>query len=748
MKQITLKLMGMSCASCASNIQKAISNVPGVIESEVNFALERSRVFYDEKIANIENIREAIEKAGYSSSPFEKDKTASVIAEKKQNSEYLELQQKIYFGTVVSLILLLGSLPMMTGLDIAFIPSWLGNPWLQLILATPVLFWCGAKFYLGFWKSLKRLRANMDTLIVLGTNAAYFYSLFVTLVPSFVKKQGIATHIYYETSAIVITLILLGKLLEQRAKGQTSEAITKLVNLQPKNARALRNEKFEDIPITELVLGDIILVRPGEKIPTDGIIVNGSSSIDEAMITGESIPVTKKTGEEVIGGTINGLGSFEFKTTKLGKDTFLAQIISLVEEAQYSKAPIQKLADQVTSWFVPVVIVLAFLTWLVWLKTTGNISLAILNAVSVLIIACPCSLGLAVPTSMMVGIGKGAENGILIKGGEALELSHKIDTIVVDKTGTLTQGRLIVNKFVVLDKQQNELTLLQLAASLEALSEHPLAQAIQSYAQELQVSLLHVEHFQAIPGNGVEGIITGLSVLVGTRNWLEKKGINIQELSNYREKWQFSQETVVFLAVEGEVQAAIAIADTLKPNSGSVVESLKKMGLQVIMLTGDNQATADAIAREVGIFHVLAQVQPQNKAQQIKNLQSANKTVAMVGDGINDAPALAQADLGIAIGTGTDVAISAADITLIAGNLQGIVTVLQLSKAIRANIRQNLFFAYIYNIIGIPIAAGLLYPLFGWSLNPILAGGAMAFSSVSVVTNALRLRNFRAKKII
>jgi P-type Cu+ transporter len=491
-------------------------------------------------------------------------------------------------------------------------------------------------------------------------------------------------------------------------------------------------------------------VRPGEKIPVDGEIVEGSSTIDEAMVTGESVAVKKQPGDEVIGATINQTGSFKFRATRVGKDTVLAQIVKMVQQAQGSKAPIQKLADQVTAWFVPGVIAIAILTFIIWFNVMGNITLAMITTVGVLIIACPCALGLATPTSIMVGTGKGAENGILIKGADSLELAHQIKTIVLDKTGTLTQGKPTVTDFVTVNgvADNNELHLLGLAASLEKNSEHPLAEAVVRYAQSQQVNFADVQEFKAIAGSGVEGIVAGKRVQIGTRRWLEELGISTQKLQDHQQSWENTKKTVVWIAIAGQIQAIMGIADALKPTSVATIKALKKMGLEVVMLTGDNQATADAIALEVGITRVLAQVRPEQKAAKIQALQAEGKIVAMVGDGINDAPALAQADVGIAIGTGTDVAIAASDITLISGDLQGIVTAIQLSHATMQNIRQNLFFAYIYNVAGIPIAAGVLFPIFGWLLSPIIAGGAMACSSISVVTNALRLRKFQPKVII
>jgi len=550
-----------------------------------------------------------------------------------------------------------------------------------------------------------------------------------------------------EVAAVVVTLILLGRLLENRAKGQTSEAIRKLMGLQAKTARVIRNGREVDIPIAEVVLGDVILVRPGEKIPVDGEIIEGSSTIDEAMVTGESVAVKKQPGDEVIGATINKTGSFKFRAMRVGKDTFLAQIVKLVQQAQGSKAPIQRLADQVTGWFVPAVIAIAIATFILWYNLMGNVTIALITTVGVLIIACPCALGLATPTSIMVGTGKGAEHGILIKGADSLELAQKLQTVVLDKTGTITQGKPTVTDFITVNGtvNSNELKLLRLAASVERNSEHPLAEAVVQYAQSQQVELNDAREFEAIAGSGVQGHVSNQWVQIGTHRWMKELGIDTSALEQDWERLEYLGKTVIWLAVDGKVQGIMAISDAVKPSSANAIRILQKMGLEVVMLTGDNHRTAVVIAREVGIKRVMAEVRPDQKAAQIENLQAEGKIVAMVGDGINDAPALAQADVGMAIGTGTDVAIAASDITLISGDLQGIVTAIQLSRATMRNIKQNLFFAFIYNMAGIPIAAGILYPIFGWLLSPIIAGGAMAFSSVSVVTNALRLRNFRPK---
>ncbi len=770
MDTLTLKLRGMSCAACASAVEQAVRSVPGVVDCNVNFGMEQATVRYTPGQTELDAIQQAIVDAGYGASPLEENNPEAEDAEQAAHQQELRtLKRKVTLGAVISTFLVIGGLPMMTGLDIPIIPGWMHHPWLQLVLTTPIQFWSGESFYTGAWKSFKRHLATMDTLVALGTSSAYFYSLFPTFFPGFFLEQGLAPVVYYEISAVVITLILLGRLLEQRARGQTSEAIRKLMGLQPKTARLIRNGQEIDVPIDQVQVDDVILVRPGEKIPVDGEVVAGTSTVDEAMVTGESLPVQKQTGDEVIGATFNKTGSFQFRATRIGKDTVLAQIVQLVQQAQASKAPIQRLADLVTGWFVPIVMAIAILTFITWFNIMGNFTMAMITTVSVLIIACPCALGLATPTSIMVGTGKGAENGILIKSAESLEMAHRLQTIVLDKTGTLTQGSPTVTDFVTTlgTAHGNEMKLLRLIAAVERNSEHPLAEAIVKYARAQTESdltaLPEVEGFEAIAGSGVQGMFSDRLVQVGTQRWLEESGIATQVFQDHKTRWESAGKTVVWVAIDQEVQGLIAIADALKPSSAAAVRSLQKLGLEVVMLTGDNQRTAEAIAHEVGITKLFAEVRPDQKAAVVKSLQEGkipsdssatppptkrlpHRIVAMVGDGINDAPALAQADVGIAIGTGTDVAIAASDITLISGDLASIVTAIQLSRATIRNIRQNLFFAFIYNTAGIPIAAGVLYPVFGWLLNPIIAGAAMAFSSVSVVTNALRLRRFEPRK--
>jgi Cu+-exporting ATPase len=749
MSKVTLNLRGMHCASCASSIQSATRSISGVISSNVNFATEEVMVEFDDKKTSVAAIQKVIKDIGYEAILPEQ-----VDGDREQKSRLAEtddLTRKVWIGGAIGIILVIGSLPMMTGLQIPLIPEWLHNRWFQLAIALPVQLWCGSSFYIGAWKAFKNHTATMDTLIALGTLAAFSYSITVTLNPSFFISQGLQPEVYYEVSVIVITLILLGKLFENRAKGETSDAIRKLIGLQAKTARVLRDGKESDIPIEDVQINDIVLVRPGEKIPVDGEAIAGNSTVDESMVTGESIPIEKKVGDRLIGATMNKSGSLQIKALHLGKDSVLSQIVELVKDAQGSKAPIQRLADQVTGWFVPVVISIAIATFIIWFEIMGNITLATISAVGVLIIACPCALGLAAPTSIMVGTGKGAENGILIKDAGSLELAHKIQTIVLDKTGTLTEGKPVVTDVFALNKNDDEL--LKLVAAIERNSEHPLAEAVVNHAKQKDITIPEVTEFMAIAGSGVQGKVNNSLVQIGTRRWMDELGINTSELHQYQDSWEIGGKTVVLIAVDNVAHGLIGIADKLKTSSQTAVAALQRMKIEVVMLTGDNQSTAEAIAREVGIKRVFAGVRPDQKVAKIRELQYPPQSpltkgggriiVAMVGDGINDAPALAQADVGLAIGTGTDVAIAASDITLISGDLQGIVTAIQLSRATISNIQQNLFFAFIYNVAGIPIAAGILYPFWGWLLNPIVAGGAMALSSLSVVTNALRLRNFR-----
>lgn len=786
MDTLTFKLSGMSCAACASRVERAIANVPDVAECQVNFGMEQAVVEYaGDRISPAmlqAQIEKAVAEAGYGAQAVEDLADAMAREEAEKRAVMYALERKVWVGGILSIILVVGMLPMMTGLHLPFIPVWLHNPWVQLVLATPVQVWCGQNFYRGAWSALTHRTSDMNTLVVLGTTAAFLYSLVVTIFPELVTREGVAPDVYYEAAAVVITLILLGRLLEQRARSHTSDAIRKLMGLQARTARIVRDGQEQDVPIEQVQVDDVVLVRPGEKIPVDGEVVSGSSTVDESMVTGESIPVTKQVGDEVIGATLNKTGSFRFRATRVGSETVLAQIVRLVQQAQASKAPIQRIADQVVKWFVPVVLGIAVLTFVTWMLTTGNITLAMVTTVNVLIIACPCALGLATPTSIMVGTGKGAERGILIQGAESLELAHSIQTIVLDKTGTLTQGSPSVTNFATTlgTAHQNEFKLLRLVAAVERNSEHPLAEAVVNYGRSqgaftdrpnahethsngslsrggtvttvIADPLPDVEDFEAIAGSGVQGYVSDRFVQIGTRRWMTDRSIATDRFHRQQNQWEGEGKTVIWIAVDGEIQGIMALADALKPGSADAVTRLRNMGLNVVMLTGDNQSTAEAIARQVGITRVIAEVRPDQKASVIQELQQSPQrrknahppVVAMVGDGINDAPALAQADVGIAIGTGTDVAIAASDITLISGELDGIPTAITLSRATMGNIRQNLFFAFIYNVLGIPVAAGVLYPFFGILLNPIVAGGAMAFSSVSVVTNALRLSRDRS----
>jgi Cu+-exporting ATPase len=749
METLHLRLKGMSCASCANTIEQAVEGVPGVKTCNVNFGIEQATVQYNAQQTNADQITRAVSQVGYSAVPIQEFGAEEDDGEKTvRQAEQQDLTRKVIIGGVLSSLLIIGTIAHI-GISLPPMLQWLAVPWVQLLLASPVQLWVGQSFYRGAISAFRHRTADMNTLIALGTTIAYIYSLWTTFNPSYFTTQGLAAEVYYEAAAVIITLTLVGRFMENRAKGETSEAIRKLMGLQAKTARVVRDGAELDIPIAEVVVGDVIIVRPGEKIPVDGEVVAGTSAVDESMITGESIPISKEPGDDVIGATINKTGSFRFRATRVGKDTALAQIVQLVQQAQGSKAPIQKLADQVTGWFVPGVIGIAIATFTIWFDLMGNLTLAMITMVGVLIIACPCALGLATPTSVTVGIGKGAENGILIKGADSLELALKIQTIVLDKTGTITEGKPGVTDFVTVrgTANHNEINLLQLAGAVERNSEHPLAEAVVQFAQLQtgETSLPETENFEAVAGSGVQGVVNRRLVQIGTQRWMDELGIETLPLQAQKVAWEEAGKTAVFIAVEGQLEGLIGIADKIKSSSPTAIRAMERMGLEVVMLTGDNRRTADAIAQEAGIQRVFAEVRPDQKADTVKKLQAEGKVVAMVGDGINDAPALAQADVGLAIGTGTDVAIAASDITLISGDLMGIVTAIRLSRATMRNIRQNLFFAFAYNAAGIPIAAGILFPFFGWLLSPVIAGAAMAFSSVSVVTNALRLRKFQTQ---
>lgn len=741
METYRFQVKGMGCAACATAIETALAKVEGVELAQVNFAAEQLRVVGDPRLVSINVVRERVMQAGYEVIPLVRgDRQVQLqLQEREQQRKLQILTQKVWLAGGLSTVLVIGSLPMMLGWHVPFIAPFWHDPWLQWLLTTPILVWAGRDFFTGAWKNLRHGTSNMDTLVALGTGVAYGYSAIALLFQQQFASARIRTDVYFETAAVIIALILLGRLLEQRARGKTAAAIKELMGLQVKTARVFRGEETIDLPIEAVQVGDRLLIRPGEKIPVDGNILEGSSSLDESMVTGESLPVEKNRGDRVIGATVNKTGRLIVEVTQVGEDTVLAHIIRLVQEAQGSKAPIQKMADRVTSWFVPVVLFIALATFTVW-AIAGNLSLAITTTVSVLIIACPCALGLATPTSIIVGTGVGAKHGILIKDAQSLEIAAHLETIVLDKTGTLTQGKPSVTHYL---SQIEEEHFWAIVGSVEQSSEHPLAEALFRESQVRSATLVKLEHFQSFTGQGVQASIQGQDIHIGTAQWLGHLGVNTDSLQTQAEQWQHQGNTVVWVAGDRQLLGIIALADQLKPHSHPVVQRLQHMGLKVVLLTGDNQATAEAIAQQVGITELHAEVHPDQKAAVIKSLQHNNHRVAMVGDGINDAPALAQADVGIAIGTGTDVAIAASDITLMSGELQGIVTAIHLSRATLNNIHQNLFFAFIYNIASIPIAAGILshWHIF---LNPMIAGAAMAMSSVSVVSNALRLKTTTA----
>jgi len=726
---VTLNIGGMSCASCAARIEKKFSRMDGVSEARVNLATERATVRYNPGKVRVPDMIAAVESIGYTAAVAE----SSYDREREQREmEIKNLRNTFVISAVLTAPLLLGMILWMAGLR-GPVVAFLHNQWLQFALTTPVQFIIGARFYRNAWKALKSVSANMDVLIAMGTSAAYFFSLY----NAFFREagSGMMHELYFESSAVIITLILLGKYLEAVAKGKTSEAIRKLMGLQARTARVLRDGQETDIPVEEVQAGDIIVVRPGEKVPVDGVIVEGTSSVDESMLTGESLPVEKKPGDTVIGATINRFGSFRFRATRVGRDTVLSQIIRMVEEAQGSKAPIQKLADKVAGIFVPAVIGIATLTFIIWLLVTGDTGRALISAVSVLVIACPCALGLATPTAIMVGTGKGAEKGILIKGGEYLETAYRINTVVLDKTGTVTRGMPEVTDIIPIAGLSRR-DVLKFAATAEKRSEHPLGIAIYEQGKRELGSIDDPDDFEAITGMGVRAKIGEKEVHVGTRRLMTGLGLDVSGIEDTVTRLEDEGKTAMILSVNGRAEGVIAVADTIKESSPKAIEMLKKMGIGVYMMTGDNERTARAIARQAGIEHVLAKVLPENKAREVERLKSEGCVVAMVGDGINDAPALATADIGMAMGNGTDVAMEAAGITLMRGDLTSIPDAIRLSRKTMTKIRQNLFWAFIYNIIGIPVAAlGLL--------NPMIAGAAMAFSSVSVVTNSLSLKRFK-----
>ena len=725
---------GMTCAACANRVEKRLNKLDGVNKATVNFALESATVDFNPDEVNVNEMKSVITKLGYKLEVKPDDQDAST----DHRLQEIERQKKKFIiSFILSFPLLWAMVSHFSFTSFIYLPDMLMNPWVQLTLATPVQFIIGGQFYVGAYKALRNKSANMDVLVALGTSAAYFYSVYLSI--QSIGSSEHMTDLYFETSAVLITLIILGKLFEAKAKGRSSEAIKKLMGLQAKTATVVRDGTEIKILIEEVVAGDIVYVKPGEKIPVDGEIVEGKSAIDESMLTGESIPVDKTIGDGVIGSTINKNGFLKVKATKVGRDTALAQIIKVVEEAQGSKAPIQRVADQISGIFVPVVVVIAIITFAVWMLfvTPGDFGGALEKMIAVLVIACPCALGLATPTSIMAGSGRSAEYGILFKGGEHLEATHRLDTVILDKTGTVTNGKPVLTDVIVADGFREE-EILRLVGAAERNSEHPLAEAIVEGIKEKKIDIPSSETFEAIPGFGIESVVEGKQLLIGTRRLMKEFNIDIEEVSKSMEALEREGKTAMLIAIDKEYAGIVAVADTVKDTSKAAIARLKKMGLDVVMITGDNTQTAQAIAKQVGIDHVIAEVLPEGKAEELKKLQAQGKKVAMVGDGINDAPALATADIGMAIGTGTDVAMEAADITLIRGDLNSIADAIFMSKMTIRNIKQNLFWALAYNALGIPIAAlGFLAP---W-----VAGAAMAFSSVSVVLNALRLQRVKLK---
>ncbi|WP_084820797.1 heavy metal translocating P-type ATPase [Clostridium sp. C8] len=745
----TLKIQGMTCAACAKTIERVTKKLDGVMESNVNFATEKLNISYDPLKVRISDIKKAVEKAGYKA--LEEETTVDADKERKER-EIKTLWKKFVISAIFTVPLLVITMGHMFGEPLGFHLPDIIDPMknsrnfgmIQLILVLPVIV-AGYKFFTVGFKSLFKGSPNMDSLIAIGTSAAFLYGIFA-IIQIYGGNVDYAYDLYFEAAGVIITLILLGKYLEAVTKGKTSEAIKKLMGLAPKTAIIIRDGKEVETPIEEVEVGDIIVVKPGEKMPVDGEVVEGITSVDESMLTGESMPVEKNIGDKIIGASINKNGSIKYKATRVGKDTALAQIIKLVEDAQGSKAPIAKMADIISGYFVPVVISIAVLSAAAWYwfgGETGVFSLTIF--ISVLVIACPCALGLATPTAIMVGTGKGAEYGVLIKSGVALETAHKVKTIVFDKTGTITEGKPKVTDIVVTNGiTENEL--LQLAASAEKGSEHPLGEAIVKGAEEKELEFKKLDFFKAIPGHGIEVKIDSKDILLGNRKLMVESNISLENLEETSHKLAGEGKTPMYVAIDNKIAGIIAVADTVKENSKKAIEQLHKMGIEVAMITGDNKRTAEAIAKQVGIDRILAEVLPQDKANEVKKLQAEGKKVAMVGDGINDAPALAQADIGIAIGSGTDVAMESADIVLMRSDLMDVPTAIQLSKKTILNIKENLFWAFAYNTLGIPVAMGILYIFGGPRLNPIIAAAAMSFSSVSVLLNALRLKGFKPAK--
>jgi P-type Cu+ transporter len=740
--ELALRPGGISCASCVGTIEDAVLALPGVDRASVNMGTEKVTVDYDPSRVDEAAISEQITTAGYElREPPAEGVTAEDDEAAARGEEIRDLSLRVLLGAVLTLPVLVGVMAMDV-FDATWVPELLVDHWVQLVLIAPVMLWAGWPIHRTGWLALAHRSADMNSLITVGTTAAFVYSLFVTVAPGALPED--LREVYFEAVGVIITLILLGRLLEVRAKAGTGEAIRKLIGLQARTATVIRDGAEREVEIGEVVPGDVVVVRPGEKVPVDGEVVEGSSSVDESMVTGESIPVEKGPGDEAIGATINQTGALRIRATGVGTETMLAQIIKLVEQAQGSKAPIQRVADRVSSYFVPAVIFIAIATFVVWFDfgPSPALTFALVSAVTVLIIACPCALGLATPLSIMVGTGKGAGNGILIRSAEALETAQKLDAVILDKTGTITRGEPSLTDVVAIGAIGED-ELLKLTAAAERSSEHPLAGAIVAGAEVRGLTGAEHEAFESVTGGGVRAAVGGRELLVGTRRLLGEEGIETSELERAATALEAEGKTAILVAVDGRPAGVIAVADTVKPDSAAAISTLRSRGLEVVMISGDNQRTAEAIAAEVGVDRVLAEVLPQDKALEVRRLQDEGKLVAMVGDGINDAPALAQADVGVAIGTGTDVAIEAADVTLVSGELTKVVTALELSTATMRNIRQNLVFAFGYNTMGIPIAAGVLYPFFELQLSPMIAAAAMAASSLSVVTNANRLRRWR-----
>ncbi len=755
-KQETLPIVGMTCANCSATIERNVRKLPGLETANVNLANERLTVVYDPAVLTHDEIVARVRKAGYDVPEIAKGEELEDAEAKAREAEVRHQQKRLIIGALFTIPLFALSM----GRDLGFFSEWIKAPWVNYLfwaLATPVQFYAGWDYYVGGYRSLRAGSANMDVLVALGSSVAYFYSILVTLgligaprtddMGMATSASGATMHVYFETAAVIITLIVVGKLLEARAKGRTSEAIKKLIGLRAKTARVVRDGIEADIPVDQVITGDIVIVRPGEKIPVDGVVVDGSTAIDQSMITGESLPVSKSTGDEVIGATINKQGMIKFEATRVGRETALAQIIRLVEQAQGSKAPIQKLVDKVSAVFVPAVIVTAVVTFGLWALSGADFTTSMIRMVAVLVIACPCAMGLATPTAIMVGVGKGAEAGILFKNSEALEQALKINAVVLDKTGTITRGQPTVTDVVTSQSWAggSRDRLLKLAASAERGSEHPLGAAVVQAAQDAKLALTDPSRFEAIAGHGIRAEVEGNNVLIGNRKLMLDQQVHLNGLEKEAERLQNEAKTTLWLAVDQQAVGVLAVADTVKEGSAEAIKQMHDLGLQVIMITGDNAATAQAIAKEVGIDRVMADVLPADKAAAVKKLQNEGLIVAMVGDGINDSPALAQANVGIAIGTGTDVAMEAADVTLMSGDLRGVPRAIRVSRNTMRTIKQNLGWAFGYNIALIPIAIGVLAnatwaPEFLRQLNPMLAAFAMAFSSVSVVSNSLRLR--------